>query len=116
MDVKKLLGSKAQAETYKVDVPELPEAGGHLYIRRLSMADSERAEKHKTPGLMLMALSLAHEDGRPLFDNEDDLSAGVEWIRSLPASVVRRIDRAATSFNDLDDVDEDDAKKNASPR
>ena len=104
----------------RVERVEVPEWGGHVYVRSLSVAELDRfradGERRKaTAGphdatVRLVVLAACDERGVPLFRPED-----AETLRGRSVTAVERVGAAALRLNTVTEAAADAAEKNSGP-
>lgn len=104
----------------RVERVEVPEWGGHVYVRSLSVAeldrfraDGERAKGSAGPHdatVRLVVLAACDEGGAPLFRPEDAAA-----LRGKCVTAVERVGAAALRLNTADAGTVDRAEKNSGP-
>jgi hypothetical protein len=89
-----------------IDLPrervEVPEWGGHVFVRRMRADEALAYEGKDRDVLFLVATCVCDDQAQPVFSSED-----VEALRGKSWSVVQRLVAAAVRMNTIDD-----AKKN----
>ena len=102
----------------KIERIELPELGGHVYLRMLTLAqisvgeEVEGVEGEESGDRMLyqIAMSMCDPDGNRLW--EDDPDAGAATIKEMPFPAVDRLMKAVLNLNGLWNASVEDAEGN----
>lgn len=102
----------------RVERVEVPEWGGHVFVRSLSVAELDRfradGERQKASGglhdatVRLVVLAACDERGAPLFRPED-----AQALRDKSVAAVERVGAAALRLNTVTEAAADAAEKNS---
>lgn len=96
----------------RVEPVNIPELGGHAFLRELYGDEFDRLSRslqgkkgvvdQRGLAARMVVACLCDESGKPIFTDADADAVN----RKLPAKVLLRITKAATSINGMDDDDE----------
>lgn len=99
---------KAVSLKLKVKEVEIPELGGHIFVKELTGKELDSLNSQKDSGINPIHSTLFYgccdENGKRIFNTNDELKS---FLEKVPATTALKICSACSSINDFISVEEE---------